>query len=108
MTGIALVLHVLIPLAPPRMFPHLGFVDTMTTIGPSAYGDGTAAIRVLALAHAALTSLVVVVTANQWWVDGLVATALLGVALLLHRRTGSHGSPAPNLGTASARGGGEP
>jgi hypothetical protein len=120
------------------MFPHLGFVDTMTTIGPSAYGDGTAAvanqyaampslhvgwalliavvvlrtatgpIRVLALAHAALTSLVVVVTANHWWVDGLVATALLGVALLLHRRPGYHGSPAPNLGTASARGGGEP
>jgi predicted membrane protein len=138
MTGIALVLHVLIPLAPPRMFPQLGFVDTMTTIGPSAYGDGTAAvanqyaampslhvgwalliavvvlrtatgpIRVLALAHAALTSLVVVVTANHWWVDGLVATALLGVAMLLHRRPGYHGSLAPNLGTASARGGGEP
>ena len=37
MTLLALVLHVIYPLAPPRMFPEMGFVDTMTTIGPSPY-----------------------------------------------------------------------
>jgi PAP2 superfamily len=115
-TAIALVLHVLVPLAPPRMFPQFGFVDTMTTIGPSAYGGSVATIanqyaampslhvgwalliavvvlrtatgfvRWLALAHATVTSLVVVVTANHWWVDGLVAAVLLGASLLLHPR----------------------
>ncbi len=46
----------------------------------------TGPIRWVALAHATLTFLVVVVTANHWWVDGLVAAALLGAALLLHPR----------------------
>ena len=29
-------------LAPPRMFPHLGFVDTGTVFGPASYGNGSA------------------------------------------------------------------
>lgn len=37
-TGLALAGHLAFPLAPPRMFPQWGFVDTMTTYGPSAYG----------------------------------------------------------------------
>jgi hypothetical protein len=37
----ALVLHLAFPLAPPRMFPQWGFVDTMTTYGPSAYAGGS-------------------------------------------------------------------
>ena len=40
LTLLGLVAHILFPLAPPRMFPHWGFLDTMTTYGPSAY-DGT-------------------------------------------------------------------
>jgi hypothetical protein len=33
--------HLLLPLAPPRMFPHLGFVDTAKVIGPATYGAGS-------------------------------------------------------------------
>jgi hypothetical protein len=36
-----LVGHLLLPLAPPRMFPHLGFVDTAKVIGPASYGSGS-------------------------------------------------------------------
>lgn len=36
-----LTLHLLMPLAPPRMFPHLGFVDTAKVFGPASYGAGS-------------------------------------------------------------------
>ncbi|MEZ5217998.1 MAG: phosphatase PAP2 family protein [Ilumatobacteraceae bacterium] len=36
-TGAALVIHVLVPLAPPRMFPGNGFVDTLRLYGPRIY-----------------------------------------------------------------------
>ena len=112
-TLLALAIHLAFPLAPPRMFPRWGFVDTMATLGPSAY-DGAAAsaanqfaampslhvgwavliafvvvktgprwLAALAVLHAGLTGAVVIVTANHWWVDGLVAITLLGSALLL-------------------------
>ena len=112
MTLLALVLHVIYPLAPPRMFPEMGFVDTMTTIGPSpyeaandmanqyaampslhigwallialvVYRTGPRLLGLLAIAHAALTVFVVVITANHWFLDGLVAASLLGIGLLL-------------------------
>jgi Na+-transporting methylmalonyl-CoA/oxaloacetate decarboxylase gamma subunit len=113
LTLLGLVAHILFPLAPPRMFPHWGFLDTMTTYGPSAY-DGTSgalvnqyaampslhigwavliavvvcrtgprALAVLACLHALTTVAVVTVTANHWLLDGVVAVALLGVALLV-------------------------
>jgi PAP2 superfamily len=41
MTVTGMTLHVLMPLAPPRMFPHLGFVDTAKTFGPASYGAGS-------------------------------------------------------------------
>ena len=34
-------MHLLLPLAPPRMFPHLGFVDTAKVFGPASYGAGS-------------------------------------------------------------------
>jgi hypothetical protein len=41
MTAIGMVLHVIYPLAPPRMFPEYGFIDTGRLFGPRAYGhDG--------------------------------------------------------------------
>jgi hypothetical protein len=40
MTSIALVMYVAYPLAPPRMFPQLGFVDTGRLVGPGAYAHG--------------------------------------------------------------------
>jgi hypothetical protein len=36
-----MTLHLLLPLAPPRMFPDLGFVDTARVIGPASYGAGS-------------------------------------------------------------------
>jgi hypothetical protein len=105
--------HLLVPLAPPRMFPQWGFVDTMATLGPDAYAGRSGAVanqiaampslhvgwalliayvawrcapRWLALvasAHAAVTVLVVVVTANHFWLDGIVAAALLALAVAL-------------------------
>jgi hypothetical protein len=40
-TVTGMTLHLLMPLAPPRMFPHLGFVDTAKVIGPASYGAGS-------------------------------------------------------------------
>jgi hypothetical protein len=33
--------HVLFPLAPPRMLPRLGFIDTARVFGPASYGAGS-------------------------------------------------------------------
>jgi hypothetical protein len=115
LTGAALVVHIVYPLAPPRMFPEWGFVDTMAALGPDAYagasGDlanqfaampslhvGWAALIAyvvyrtgprwlawVATAHVAITVVVVVVTANHYWMDGIVALALLAVASRLVR-----------------------
>jgi hypothetical protein len=41
MTVAGLALHLLYPLAPPRMFPDLGFVDLGRVVGPSSYGHGS-------------------------------------------------------------------
>jgi len=39
MTAIALAIHIAYPLAPPRMMPSLGFVDTGRLFGPSVYSN---------------------------------------------------------------------
>lgn len=113
LTALALIGHVAMPLAPPRMLSGLGFLDTMAVFGPSAYKGGAAEVanqfaampslhvgwalliavvvvytarspwRWLILLHPAITLLVVVVTANHYWVDGGVAALLLGIALLV-------------------------
>jgi hypothetical protein len=119
LTSAALVVHVLYPLAPPRMMA--GFVDTADVYGPDVYGPpegGTVANQFAAmpslhvgwallvafglialtqsrwrwlwLAHPVLTLLVVVGTANHYWLDGIVAGGLLaGIACL------AHGVPVP-------------
>ncbi|KPC86447.1 membrane protein, partial [Streptomyces sp. NRRL F-6602] len=38
LTGAALVLHLLVPLAPPRMLEAAGLVDTGQVYGPTVYG----------------------------------------------------------------------
>jgi hypothetical protein len=116
LTGTALVVHIIFPLAPPRMFPQWGFVDTMTTYGPNAYAGTSGAmanqfaampslhigwaaliayviyrtgprwLAWIAGGHLALTVLVVVVTANHYWIDGMVALMLLAGAVLVIRR----------------------
>ena len=112
MTGAALVVGVVFPLAPPRMRPDLGFVDTGALFGPSVYGPpeggsianqfaampslhiGWAVLvalgfivamrspwRWLWILHPVMTILVVVGTANHWWLDGAIAVLLLAGAL---------------------------
>lgn len=55
LTGAALVLHALVPVAPPRLLPGSEFVDTMAVSGPSAYGSEAA--EALANQYAAFPSL---------------------------------------------------
>jgi PAP2 superfamily len=122
----------LIPVAPPRMLPATGLVDTAVRYGQSVYSShggfdadqlsampsvhvGWALIiaiavvtvsrsrwRWLAVGYPALTLLVVVVTANHFWLDGIVAAFLVAAVLmaqLLTRRLvrtlrpGTSGSP---------------
>jgi len=110
LTGACLLIQ-MIPVAPPRLMPQLGFVDTALRYGQSVYGSGGLKIapqlaampsvhvgwavfiavavitvspsrwRWLVLAHPLLTTLAVVATANHWWLDGIVAAALLPVAM---------------------------
>ena len=105
--GLALVLYVLFPTAPPRLLPDLGFVDLANRYGESIYGPyadglsgqlmampslhvGWAALvawtvwrqavgrgRWLGIGHLVVMTVVVVASANHWWMDGLVAVALL-------------------------------
>ncbi|MFF9472340.1 phosphatase PAP2 family protein [Streptomyces roseolus] len=114
-TGAALALHILIPLAPPRLLAASGLVDTARIYGPSVYGavpetDSMAnqfaampslhfgwalmvAIGLIAatrsplrwwwLLHPAVTLLVIVGTANHYWLDAVAAAILLGLALLV-------------------------
>ena len=104
-----------LPVAPPRMVPGTGMVDTAMRYGQSVYGSiggfqadqlsampsvhvGWAVLvavavcsvtrsrwRYLAVAHAAATVFVVVVTGNHFWADGIVACALLGLSLAAER-----------------------
>lgn len=111
-TGAALALHLLFPLAPPRLLAAAGLVDTGQVYGPTVYGATPAtdsmanqfaampslhfgwAVMVavglivatrsrwrwLWLLHPLLTLLVIVGTANHYWLDSIVVSALLAVA----------------------------
>src|ERR1700722_9492075 len=113
-TGFSLLVQ-LIPVAPPRLLPGDGMIDTAARYGQSVYGSdagfnpdqlsampsvhiGWALLiavvvvhvsrsrwRWLALGYPVLTTLAVVVTANHYWLDGLAAAALLALALLVQR-----------------------
>jgi hypothetical protein len=107
----ACLLIQLVPVAPPRLLPDLGYVDTAEQYGQSVYGalqaigpDQLSAMpsvhvgwavligvvvvgissspwRWLVLIHPAITIFVVAATANHFWLDGIVAVALLGLSL---------------------------
>lgn len=114
-TMLALLGHLFFPLAPPRMLPGVGMVDTAQVYGPAVYGAKPDAdsmsnqfaampslhvgwalaiavgliaatrsrYRYLWLLHPLLTLAIVVGTANHYWLDGIVGSALLGLALLV-------------------------
>lgn len=118
-TAFALLLHAVMPLAPPRMMASLGFLDTMAVFGPSAYGESPGGLanqfaampslhvgwallvavvvvrtarsrwRWLVVGHPAATVAVVVLTGNHYWLDAVVAALLVGVALLVTPRPSS-------------------
>jgi len=97
----------LLPVAPPRFLPGYGYVDTAERYGQSVYSLGFGAdqlsampsvhvawavlvawtvfrlvsgpARLVGAAHAVLTLLVVVITANHFWADGIVAVAVLAL-----------------------------
>jgi len=100
----------LVPVAPPRLLPGLGFVDTAARYGESVYSMsavtvdqlsampsvhvgwallvGWAVLRISSsryrwwvLIHPVLTMFVVVATANHFWLDGIVAAVLLAASI---------------------------
>jgi hypothetical protein len=112
--------------APPRFLPDLGYIDLSAHYGMSLYGPvgtgvsdqfaampsihvgwaavvsfgiiaaGTSRWRWLFLLHLVLTMIVVSATGNHWWLDGIVAIVLLGIAIAIDtgvRRLRSETSP---------------
>ena len=104
-----LIIHLLFPLMPPRLMVSYGFIDTAKVFGPDPYSLGIAkaanefaampslhvgwallialaATRILKtparwlmLLHPILTTIVVVVTANHFWLD-IIVGAILALA----------------------------
>ncbi|GAA3619634.1 hypothetical protein GCM10022223_40590 [Kineosporia mesophila] len=100
-----------IPVAPPRLLPNSGYVDTALLYGQSVYGEyatgvasqltampsvhvawaaivgwyvtrlGRGPLRVIGAVHLVFTVLVVAATANHWWLDGIVAAAIMLVVI---------------------------
>jgi hypothetical protein len=115
LTACCLVIR-FVRVAPPRFLPDLGYVDLSTRYGMSLYGPvgtgvsdqfaampsihvGWAAVvsfgvvaastsrwRWLVAPHVWLTMVVVSATGNHWWMDGIVAIALLLVGLAIDTR----------------------
>ncbi len=113
----------LIPVAPPRLIPSIGMLDTGVAYGQSVYAIGGSTVagqlqampslhvgwaaliavatwrlstgwaRRLGAAHLAATVTVVTVTANHYWLDGLVCTALLIPMVMLLTRPRSTLAP---------------
>ncbi|HSB87842.1 MAG TPA: phosphatase PAP2 family protein, partial [Ilumatobacteraceae bacterium] len=112
LTGFCVIIR-FVRVAPPRYLPDLGYIDLASRFGWSVYGPvgtgvsdqfaampsihvGWAAVvsfgvvavstsrwRWLALVHVVMTTLAVSATGNHWWADGIVAVALLALALLI-------------------------
>ncbi|GAA2157420.1 phosphatase PAP2 family protein [Actinomadura napierensis] len=75
LTAGALALHLLVPLAPPRMLPATGLIDTATRFGPSVYGSPQqdtmanqyAAMPSLHIGWAAIIAIGLVLTCRTRW-----------------------------------------
>jgi len=62
---------------------HVGWA---VLVGLTVVMVSTSRWRWLVLAHPVLTLIVVAATANHWWLDGVVAVAILAAAAVLDRR----------------------
>lgn len=112
LTGACLVIR-FVRVAPPRFLVDLGYEDLSEIYGPSIYGPvgtgvsdqfaampsihvGWAAVvsfgivavstsrwRWVFMLHVVITSIVVSASGNHWWLDGIVAIALLAVGLAI-------------------------
>jgi hypothetical protein len=113
-TFVALIIHLLFPLAPPRMMT--GFVDTMREFGPNIYPknaiDGAAnqiaampslhfgwamieAIAVISILkskwrwlivlHPLLMAMTIIGTGNHWWLDAAAAAIIIIGTVALYR-----------------------
>ena len=129
-TFAALVIHILYPLAPPRMMP--GFVDTITRYGPAVYqNSGVASTtnqfaampslhfgwsvlvaygvvtlvknrwRWLIVLHPIMITLSIVLTANHYWLDAAVSGALVVGAMALFPRVARQPVPADAVSLAT-------
>lgn len=115
LTACCLVIR-FVRVAPPRFLPDLGYVDLSVRYGLSVYGPvgtgvsdqfaampsihvgwaavvsfgvvaaGTSRWRWVFLLHVVLTMLVVSASGNHWWLDGIVAIALLVAGLVVDTR----------------------
>lgn len=118
LTAAGLLIHTVFPLAPPRLLPS--FVDTGALFGPSPYSlDASAAAnqiaampslhvgwslvvaismitltkgryRFLFLIHPLLTTSAVILTANHYWTDAIVAVLLVAGAWEFSARLAHH------------------
>lgn len=116
-TAAAMLVHIWLPMTPPRLLAGLGMVDTGQAAGTSAYDGSPMAhlaneyaampslhvgwavllaivlVRVLRtpwrwlwVLHPGITLVVVLVTANHYWLDAVVGAALVVGALGLMAR----------------------
>jgi len=123
-TGACLLIQ-LIPVAPPRLVPGLGVLDTPALYGQSVYGPigkgvadqlsampsvhvgwavliavvawriSTSRGRWIAVFHAAATFTFVATTGNHYWLDGIVSIAILLVIFEVQRRVRRSREQAP-------------
>lgn len=133
-TAVALVLHI-VPVAPPRLLPHLGFADSALLYHQSVYGETGGSLsdiygalpsihaqwavlvaigtwvaasgrwRWLGPAHLVLTTLAVTATANHWWLDTILGVVVVGVVWLAVLRRPRRSPPERVIGE---RGGDDP
>ena len=110
-----LTIQALVPMAPPRFLTDLGFVDAGLKYDLSVYGRGGSGVsnelaampslhvgwavlvgvavvvistsrwRWLALLHPVLTIASITITANHWWLDGVIAVMVLFIAWAAQR-----------------------
>lgn len=132
LTAVSLLVQ-FVPVAPPRLLPQLGMVDLAAQYGQSVYQlagvsvdelgampsvhvgwalligwavvrFGRGRTRWLVLGHPLVTIFVVAATANHFWLDGIVAAAILIASIAVLRAVGAtvrRPAPQPELASGA-------